>query len=187
VFALVFGGGAVSAAMGTLWFEHSASSAQVGGQNALVQEIPSRVATDGPIISSTPTTTAVPTVTPVPAATNVPKAKGGTSSEHTSGGDTTTAPTPTRIVVPVPTITIPAAPPPPPYTDAEAIADVEKQSPDAKYGLVTGDCDYLNYGEWSPGSSPPWPARELLGAGGVLVFLAHATATGGYVQYYGCY
>jgi hypothetical protein len=173
--------------MGTLWFEHSASSAQVGGQNALVQEIPSRVATDGPTISSTPTTTAVPTVTPVPAATNVPKTKGGTSSQHTSGGDTPTAPTPTTIVVPVPTITIPAAPPPPPYTDAEAIADVEKQSPDAKYGLVTGDCDYLNSGEWSEGSSPPWPLTSRIVAGGVLAFTAYANGVDGFVEYYGCY
>lgn len=57
------------------------------------------------------------------------------------------------------------------------------------YGARTpsGDCMVINSGAWGRGSTPPPPARQLIGAGGWLGASAHSTGNGGSVTYYACY
>lgn len=78
----------------------------------------------------------------------------------------------------------PVTPGAPTYTDADARAAVVNA-----YGAQAkgADCDVLNSGTWSAGSTPPAPALRLIAAGGWLGFTAYSIGNGGSVQYYGCY
>lgn len=81
-----------------------------------------------------------------------------------------------------------AASPPeePPFTDEAA----QQAVLEAHGGQApTGDCVTINSGSWSPGNTPPPPARSRIAEGGWLGFIATANAerTGGIVTYYACY
>jgi len=73
---------------------------------------------------------------------------------------------------------------PAPYTNADAWSAVVSYS---GARALSGDCLVINSGTWGRTSSPPPPARQLIGAGGWLAATAASTGQGGTVTYYACY
>ena len=76
-------------------------------------------------------------------------------------------------------------PPPPTYTDAQARQAVVNAYPDAQ--PKGADCDAINWGTWSGGSTPPSPARYKIAVGGWLGYTAWSTGNAGEVHYWACY
>lgn len=95
-----------------------------------------------------------------------PGGNGGNGGGNTGGGDTGGGTTT-----------------PPAYTDAQA-----RDAVVSAYGASAkgADCDPMNWGTWSPGSTPPPPAMNLIG-GGWLGYTAWSIGNGGEVHYWACY